>query len=364
MRRIVLLGATGYTGRLVAEALVRARARPILAGRSGQNLAALGVLLGKGLDTQVADALDPESLLRLVQPDDVVVNTVGPFTKYGANVVEAAIEKRATYIDSAGEPGFLRTVFEKYGPVAEQAEVALVPAAAFEYTSGHLAASLALDGLGESAQRVDVGYFLIGNLRRAGSAGTKASAGFIATELHYAWRGGELVTVPPADQIRTFAVNGTERPTVAFGGTEHLTLPKTFPWLRDVGVYFGASRSYTVTSLTRRFAGFAHKMPGLPETVRWFARLPHNKPGPDATERKKYGTVVIATAYDDQNHELRTVTLTGGNPYEFSGVFLAWAAMRAATIGIDGKGALGPIEAFGPKPLRSGAKSAGLELVT
>ena len=78
-RRIVLYGASGYTGRLVAEALVQARARPVLAGRSHQNLAALGVHLGKGLDIAVADAAVPESLLDIIQKVDVVVNTAGPF---------------------------------------------------------------------------------------------------------------------------------------------------------------------------------------------------------------------------------------------------------------------------------------------
>src|SRR5438132_6692606 len=144
VRRIVLYGATGYTGRLVAAALVTARARPVLAGRSGQNLAALGVQLGKGLDTVIADAADTDALLALIKPGDVVVNTAGPFTRIGTPVVEAAIQRGATYIDSAGEPSFLRSAYENLGPAAAEAGVAIVPGAAFEYATGNLAASLAM----------------------------------------------------------------------------------------------------------------------------------------------------------------------------------------------------------------------------
>ena len=50
-RRIVLYGATGYMGRLVATALAEARVRPVLAGRNVQSLHSLGVTLGRGLDT-------------------------------------------------------------------------------------------------------------------------------------------------------------------------------------------------------------------------------------------------------------------------------------------------------------------------
>jgi hypothetical protein len=360
VRRIVLYGATGYTGKLVATALVSARARPVLAGRSGQNLAALGVQLGKGLDTAIADAADPEALLNLIKPGDVVVNTAGPFTRIGTPVVEAAIQRGATYIDSAGEPSFLRSVHDTMGPAAAEAGVAVIPGAAYEYSAGSLAAALAINGI-EAAVRVDIGYFALGNIRKMTSAGTKASVGVVAVELGFAWRGGELVTVPPADQIRMFAVNGAQRPALSFGALEHLTLPKTFPWLREVGVYVGGTRSERLARLTRKFGGLAYKTPGVPATVRWLTSLPRNKEGPDEAERATTGALVIATASDDEGRELRTVKLSGTNPYTFSGRFLAWAALRAATIGIDGKGALGPLEAFGgPAQLRAGVKSAGL----
>src|SRR6266566_9511847 len=101
--RIVVFGATGYTGRLVAESLVESGARPVLAGRSGDRLVALAGELG-GLDTAVADVADPASVGALVESGDVLISTVGPFVKWGEPAVRAAISAGAQYLDSTGQP--------------------------------------------------------------------------------------------------------------------------------------------------------------------------------------------------------------------------------------------------------------------
>src|SRR6266540_6450443 len=98
--RIVVFGATGYTGRKTAEALVGRGERPVLAGRNGERLAGLAAELGGGLDTAVADVADPPSVYDLVQKSDVLVATVGPFVRYGRPAVEAAIDRGAHYLDS------------------------------------------------------------------------------------------------------------------------------------------------------------------------------------------------------------------------------------------------------------------------
>ena len=113
--RIVLFGATGYTGRLTAEAMVARGDRPVLAGRSPERLAALAAELGD-LETAVADVADPATVRALVEAGDALVATVGPFARWGDPAVEAAIDAGACYIDSTGEPAFIRRVFERFGP--------------------------------------------------------------------------------------------------------------------------------------------------------------------------------------------------------------------------------------------------------
>jgi short subunit dehydrogenase-like uncharacterized protein len=101
--RIVLFGATGYTGRLTAEALVKRGATPVLAGRNQECLKQMAEGLGDGLETALADAGKPETVRALLQPGDVMLSTVGSFTRWGDTAAEAAIDARAAYIDSTGE---------------------------------------------------------------------------------------------------------------------------------------------------------------------------------------------------------------------------------------------------------------------
>jgi len=113
MARIVVFGATGYTGGLVAEALVGRGERPVLAARGADRVRALAAELG-GLESAVADVGSPETVRALVERGDVLVATVGPFVRYGRPAVEAAVDAGALYIDSTGEPAFIREVFERY----------------------------------------------------------------------------------------------------------------------------------------------------------------------------------------------------------------------------------------------------------
>src|SRR6266540_1745159 len=127
MPKIVLFGATGYTGRLVAGALVAAGAAPLLAGRDQKRLDALAAGLG-GLETAIADAARPESLRALLEQGDVLVSTVGPFALRGAAALCAAVQAGATYLDSAGEPSFIREVFEAEGRSSRPSAMTSCPA--------------------------------------------------------------------------------------------------------------------------------------------------------------------------------------------------------------------------------------------
>ena len=54
-------------------------------------------------------------MFALLERGDVLVSTVGPFAKWGEPAVRAAIAARGTYIDSTGEPAFIRRVFDEFG---------------------------------------------------------------------------------------------------------------------------------------------------------------------------------------------------------------------------------------------------------
>lgn len=362
--RMVLFGATGYTGRLTAEELVKRGARPILAARRRDRLEALAEELG-GLDTAVADVARPEAVRALVEERDVLIATVGPFLRFGRPAAEAAVAASAHYLDSTGEPPFIRQIFEAFGPRAERAGCGMLTAFGYDFVPGNLAGALAVEKAGAAATRVDTGYFFTGQGAGQSSGGTRASLAGTITEPSFAWRGGRIVSERGARKVRTFGVNGRERPAVSVGASEHFGLPRVAPQLREVNAYLGwfgpASR---VMQAGSALTALVMKVPGARRGADTLtARVTGSTGGPDAATRSTSGSHIVGIAYDAGGRQLAEVHLAGVNGYDFTARILAWGAQRAAEGGLRGTGALGPVDAFGLEELRAGCDEAGLKVV-
>jgi short subunit dehydrogenase-like uncharacterized protein len=362
--RIVLFGATGYTGRLTAEALVARRETPVLAGRDPDRVRALAEELG-GLETAVADVAQPDSVRDLVSRGDVLVTTVGPFVRWGEPAVHAAIAAGASYVDSTGETEFIREVFERYGRGAEAAGCGLLTALGYDWVPGNLAGALALREAGAGATRVDVGYFITGGGGPgAMSGGTRASAAATLAGPAFAWRDGRLVTERGAKRVRSFAVRGRQQPGVSVGSSEHFALPRLAPGLREVNVYLGwfgpLSRPLQAQSAA---LSVATRVPGVRAGLEALLGrvVKGSTGGPDPEQRARSGSHIAAIAYDAAGAEVAEVRLEGVNGYTFTGNMLAWAAQRAAREELHGTGALGPVDAFGLERLQQGVAEAGIE---
>jgi short subunit dehydrogenase-like uncharacterized protein len=362
--QIVVFGATGYTGRLAAEALRRRGLRPVLAARNAARLAEVAGELGGELDVKVADVSRPDTVNALVKKGDVLVATVGPFMKWGGAAAEAAVGAGAHYLDSTGEPPFIRQVFERYGPRAAEAGCGMVTAFGYDWVPGNLAGALALREAGEAAVRVDTGYFMTGGGGSGSmSGGTRASLAGVIAEPSFAWRDGGLRTERGAARYRTFRVRGRDRAGVTVGASENLTLHRIHPGLREVNSYLGwfgsASRGMQALSLV---GSAAFRLPGARSLVGALTdRLVKGSTGgPDADERARAGSHIVAIAYGSAGTQLAEVHLAGVDGYTFTGEILAWGAQRAAEGGLASTGALGPVDGFGLDELEAGCAEAGI----
>ncbi|GIH41131.1 saccharopine dehydrogenase [Microbispora corallina] len=357
--RIVLFGATGFTGRLTAEALVRRGARPLLAGRDQGRLDALAASLGTDPPTAVADVSRPESVRRLIEPGDVLISTVGPFLRWGEAAVTGAIDAGAVYLDSTGEPPFIKRVFQRYGPAAAARGAALLTAFGYDYVPGNLAAALALDKAGTEAVRVDVGYFVSGDMARRASAGTRASALGMILEPMHGFREGRIVR--EEGRTRVFRVGGRRRHGLAVGASEHFTLPPAHPGLREVNVYLGWLGALTrPAGLLARATPFVAAIPGVRRATEALADRVLRSGGTPSAAGPDVSSQIVAEAYDGRGRLLAAVELDGGDPYDFTAEILAWAAVTALEDGVRGTGALGPVDAFGLDALTQGCAEAGL----
>ncbi|MGW1273682.1 saccharopine dehydrogenase family protein [Streptomyces sp. NPDC002491] len=132
---IVLFGATGFVGTLTAEYLaVHAPAglRWAIAGRDEGRLERLRERLGVDVGVLRADVADPASLRALAEHARVVATTVGPYVRYGEELVAACADTGADYLDLTGEPEFVDLTYVRHDARARETGARLIHACGFD----------------------------------------------------------------------------------------------------------------------------------------------------------------------------------------------------------------------------------------
>lgn len=183
---VVLFGATGFTGALVAEYLARHHAetgaRIALAGRDRAKLERVRASLAE-VDARagawpilVADAFDAEALASVVAKTEVVCTTVGPYAKYGAGLVAACVEHGTDYTDLTGETQFIRRMIVAHHESAVRTGARIVHCCGFDSIPSDLGALMMHASMREQhGGLLDELRFFAGESRGGASGGTIAS---------------------------------------------------------------------------------------------------------------------------------------------------------------------------------------------
>ena len=137
---VVVWGATGFTGALVAEYLAERygignELRWAIAGRSEDKLNELRDRLGpeaSGLPTIVADSFDEAALAEMTSRTRVVITTVGPYAKYGSPLVAACVAHGTHYCDLAGEAQWIRQMIDEHHDAAVESGARIVNCCGFD----------------------------------------------------------------------------------------------------------------------------------------------------------------------------------------------------------------------------------------
>ena len=354
---IVLYGATGYTGRLVAAELGRRGLDHVLSGRNADALARLAD--EHGAQAQTASLDDEAGLRRLLADAAAVINCAGPFTLAGDALARAAVDTGTHYVDSTGEQPFVRMVFERHGRAAERAGVALVPALGFDYAPGDCLAHLTargheplrelvlayeLRGFGmtrgtmRSALEMMKGGDVVyedGDWRPAPGGVYRASFPFpapIGVQPVSRYPAGEVITVPrhtATRKVTALLTTSTAAPHPALVGLLPLAMPPLALALRT-------------------------PLRGL--LGRAIAALPE---GPPEEERRAAAFTIVALARGEDGSEARGV-VRGTDVYGLTALILAEGAQRMSAPGYDRAGALGPAAAYDPAAFLDAMAGHGL----
>ena len=181
---IIVLGATGFTGALVAEYLldrygVDGELRWALAARNEDKLAALRESLGAGADTLatlVADSLDEASMQQLAARARVVITTVGPYAHFGSELVAACAAHGTHYCDLAGEVQWVRRMIDLHEEEARQSGARIVHSCGFDSVPMDIGAwFLQRETLQRHGVYCDSITLLVKAMRGGASGGTMAS---------------------------------------------------------------------------------------------------------------------------------------------------------------------------------------------
>lgn len=182
---VVLFGATGFTGALVAEYLAKqygeSDVRIALAGRDRaklervrQDVAELSARAGTW-PILVADAKDASALGAIAAATEVVCTTVGPYAKYGAGLVAACVRSGTDYCDLTGEVQFIRAMIDAHQGEAERTGARIVPSCGFDSIPSDLGTWMMHDAFRARGGQVREVRFYAGESKGGFSGGTAAS---------------------------------------------------------------------------------------------------------------------------------------------------------------------------------------------
>jgi len=219
---VVVYGASGYTGRLICEYLREFGVPFVAAGRSADRLQASMEANVPGIETADYDIVevghDVDALTELFRGASVVCNTVGPFSKYGPEVVEACLAAGTHYLDTTGEQDWLITCDERWGADFAAAGLLLSPGIAQMYTTGEIAAELCLERPG--LDTLDIAVFWGGSPTIASTQTILVNA---ATSRAHFLQQNQYVEFDPTQGLVPLVVPGQHELALSlpWGGTSH-----------------------------------------------------------------------------------------------------------------------------------------------
>ncbi len=337
---MLLYGAAGFTGQLIAAELLRCKAPFVIAGRASESLRALGRSLG--VEAAEAGLDEPAALERLFARASCVIAAAGPFAFTGEPLLQAAMAASTQLIDLSGEPSHLQKIWPRRAEV-ETAGIAVVHSVGFDVVPAELLAKLCATGMGSLASL----ELATGHLSGAASHGTLKSYQGMSSKVGLAWVDSALVDEPIGlhRQVVSFSPPLGARAVVSLGSAEVVLLPRSIPV--DLFRHYAGSLAPAALPIAERSLVTFSK-----DTL---AQSLHHldasgKLGPDAAARENNQFFLWCRARSKQG-ACAEMTMHGRDPYGLSAVLAAHCATLAASESFDRLGVLTPAQAFDVQPL-------------
>jgi len=351
MSELLIYGANGYTGRLLAERALEVGLRPVLAGRNGAEIHALAAELG--LPAKVFDLGSPAVVREGIAGAAVVLHAAGPFSATSRPMVDACLSAGAHYVDVTGEIAVLEAVAARDAEAREH-NVMLLPGAGFDVVPTDCMAAHVKRRL-PGAVRLRLGVAGVGGGISRGTARTMLEGIGGGTLVR---KGGRIV-----------ALRRTPRAEIDFGRGPRPALGLSWgdvatAWhstrIPDIEVYFALTptlaRVASIPHAVKRVLGSGPLRSLLGRAIR------SRPPGPSPERRARGRSIVVAEAWDGEGRSVRS-RLETVEAYTLT----AWTAVEIARRALAGQAAPGshtPATAYGPDFVLSFEATARHDLAT
>jgi short subunit dehydrogenase-like uncharacterized protein len=357
---VILYGASGYTGRLIAEYLREFNVPFIAAGRDAARIQATLDRV-PGLDPSLYDVVQVPhtiaALSELFRGAKVVSSTVGPFATLGPEVVEACLNAGCHYVDTTGEQNWIKLVDEEFGARFAAKNLVVAPAVAQMYTTGEIAANLCLE---------TPGLDTLDTLVLWKGFPTYASTQSIFTILmadHYYLEQKQYVKWPAATAYEV-VVPGQHQTALAlaWGGTSHPVTFRRDPRVanvRSLGGVFDRSLMQGVVEIAKMVEEKIKPLPPAEQKKALSAAAANVQAGMPPRENQRVNTSLDSVYASGPLGKVHCV-INGACNYKQTGVLQAHAIYHLLNGAPRAVGFASGCQAFGHRQLLGALQSFGL----
>lgn len=272
--RLLVYGANGYTGRLIARAAAERGLAPVLAGRSREPVAALAAELG--CDSVAFGLSDPNGLAAALAGSSVVIHCAGPFSATAAPMIAACIAARVHYTDITGEIGVFEHAFRQ-DAAARAAGIVVCPGTGFDVVPTDCLA-LTLAGRLPGATRLALGFDSRSSLSRGTAATSVEGLGHGSCVRE----GGELLRIPLGSRSRRIDFGAGEKLATAIPWGDVSTAFRT-TGIPNVEVYVPVSPKALANLRRLGHLGWLLRRKAVQDFLK--SRIAKRAPGPGEAER-------------------------------------------------------------------------------
>lgn len=356
-RKVLVYGASGYTGKLVSESLAQRNIPFYMAGRTQARLqTALAVVEerhGQQVDAELVSVEHSrEALLGLLQhlEIEVLINNVGPFMQLGAPVVEACLEAGVHYLDTTGEQDWTAAVAEQYGAAFAAKDLLLCPANSFMWAAGVLAAEVVLETPGIDS--LDICYQVDNGL--PSEASTKSFLRMVCNDVSQYYLEQNQLVAWPNDVAYKVALphRNAQLSAHPWGGACEPIWFKDDPRVRNCKV-LTAMGEHMIDPVMQAIRAFNAVAPGLTQAQReeWTnqmgAQMDNGEPPKDSLDVQR-GVIVV---HGQGRQVTRSYVMNLSAAYTWTGDICAESAERLLAGQCRAFGFQSPAKAFGHREL-------------